>query len=70
VRNRNAWSDTFVDTLCETPETFSFAGMFAHVITFNTYLGLVALEALRRLGVEIEGFGCPTEYEAGVAPAR
>jgi hypothetical protein len=44
--------------------------MFAHVITFNTYLGLVALEALRRLGVEIEGFGCPTEYEAGVAPAR
>lgn len=70
VRNRNAWSDTFVDALCEPPETFSFGGMFAHVITFNTYQRLLALDALRRLGVKIEGFGCPTEYEASVAPAR
>ena len=70
VRNRNAWSDTFVDALCEPPETFSFAGMFAHVITFNTYQRLLALDALRRLGVKIDGFGCPTEYEASVARAR
>ena len=70
VRNRNAWSDTFVDALCEPPETFSFGGMFAHVITFNTYQRLLALDALRRLGVKIEGFGCPTEYEASVAPLR
>jgi AraC family transcriptional regulator len=67
VRNRNAWSDTFVDALCEPPETFSFGGMFAHVITFNTYLRLLALDELRRLGVKVEGFGCPTEYEASVA---
>ncbi len=70
VRNRNAWSDTFVDALCEPPETFSFVGMFAHVITFNTYQRLLALDALRRLGVKVEGFGCPTEYEASVARAR
>lgn len=70
VRNRNAWSDTFVDALCEPPETFSFVGMFAHVITFNTYQRLVALDALRRLGVKVGGFGCPTEYEASVARAR
>jgi AraC family transcriptional regulator len=70
VRNRNAWSDTFVDALCEPPETFSFGGMFAHVITFNTYQRLLALDALRRLGVKVEGFGCPTEYEASVAPVR
>jgi AraC family transcriptional regulator len=70
VRNRNAWSDTFVDALCEPPETFSFGGMFAHVITFNTYQRLLALDALRRLGVKVEGFGCPTEYEASLAPAR
>ena len=70
VRNRNAWSDTFVDALCEPPETFSFAGMFAHVITFNTFQRLLALDALRGLGVKVEGFGCPTEYEASVAPAR
>lgn len=70
VRNRNAWSDTFVDALCEPPETFSFGGMFAHVITFNSYQRLLALDALRRLGVKVEGFGCPTEYEAAVAPAK
>ena len=70
VRNRNAWSDTFVDALCEPPETFSFGGMFAHVITFNAYQRLLALDALRRLGVKVEGSGCPTEFEASVTPAR
>jgi len=67
VRNRNAWGDTFVDTLCEPPETFSFGGTFAHVITFNTYQRLLAIEAMRRLGVEVEGVGCPMEYEASLA---
>jgi AraC family transcriptional regulator len=70
VRNRNAWSDTFVDALCEPPETFSFGGMFAHVMTFNIYQRLLALDALRRLGVKVEGFGCPTEYEATLAASR
>ncbi len=69
VRNRNAWSDTTVDALCEPPETFSFGGMFAHVITFNTYQRLMALDALRQLGVKVEGFGCPTEYEAAQQPS-
>jgi len=70
VRNRNAWSDTFVDALCEPAETFTFGGMFAHVITFNSYQRLVALDALRRQGVKVEGFGCPTEYEASVTVTR
>lgn len=70
VRNRNAWSETFVDALCEPPETFSFGGMFTHVITFNTYQRLLALEEMRRLGVKVEGFGCPSEYEASVAAPR
>jgi AraC family transcriptional regulator len=67
VRNRGAWDDTFVDALCEPPETFTFGGMFAHVITFNSYRRLVAMDALRCLGVKVTGFGCPTEYEASVA---
>jgi AraC-like DNA-binding protein/uncharacterized damage-inducible protein DinB len=70
VRNRNAWSETFVDALCEPPETFSFGGMFAHVITFNTHQRLLALDAMRRLGVKVEGFGCPTEYEASLASTK
>jgi hypothetical protein len=66
VRNRSAWDDTFVDALCEPPETFSFGGMFAHVITFNAHRRMLAMDALRGLGVKVEGFGCPSEYVASL----
>lgn len=62
VRNRGAWEDTFVDALCEPAEAFTFGGMFAHVITFNAYRRMLAIEALRSLGVRVQGFGCPMEY--------
>jgi AraC-like DNA-binding protein len=67
VRNRGAWEDTFVDALCEPPEAFTFGGMFAHVITFNAYRRMLAIEALRCLGVRVEGFGCPMEYTESLA---
>ena len=66
VRNRSAWDDTFVDALCEPPETFTFGGMFAHVITFNAYRRMLAIDAMRRLGAKVEGFGCPSEYVASL----
>jgi AraC-like DNA-binding protein len=69
VRNRSAWDDTFVDALCEPPETFTFGGMFAHVITFNAYRRMLAMDALRHLGVKVEGFGCPSEYVASLTSA-
>jgi uncharacterized damage-inducible protein DinB len=68
VRNRSAWNDTFVDALCEPAETFTFGGVFAHIMTFNAHRRLMALHALRQLGVETEGFGDPMEYEESVAP--
>ncbi len=69
VRNRSAWEDTFVDALCEPPETFTFGGMFAHVITFNFYRRMLAIEAMRRLGIKMDGFGCPEEYIASLTRA-
>lgn len=66
VRNRNAWGDTFVDALCEPAETFTFGGMFASVITYNTHMRLLALDALRRLGVNVDVMGDPMEYETSV----
>jgi AraC family transcriptional regulator len=69
VRNRSAWEDTFVDALCEPPETFTFGGMFAHVITFNAHRRMLAMDALRSLGAKVEGFGCPSEYLASLASA-
>ncbi len=71
VRDRGAWTDTFVDKYCEPLETFTFGGMFAHVITFNSHRRLIALDALRRLGAKISGSGCPMDYErAGAALTR
>jgi AraC-like DNA-binding protein len=63
VRQRGGWDDEFVDALCEPPENFTFGGVFAHIMTFNGHRRLMALDALRRLGVQTEGFGCPIEYE-------
>ncbi len=68
VGKRGAWDDTFVDALCEPAETFTFGGVFAHIMTFNAYRRLLALDALRRFGVKVEGFGDPMEYEQAVAP--
>ncbi len=67
VRNRSAWEDTFVDALCEPPETFTFGGTFAHVITFNAYRRMVAIDVLRGLGARVEGVGCPMEYLESLA---
>lgn len=36
--------------------------MFAHVITFNAYRRMVAIDVLRGLGVNVDGVGCPMEY--------
>jgi AraC-like DNA-binding protein/uncharacterized damage-inducible protein DinB len=60
---RGGWDDTFVDALCEPPETFTYGGVFAHIMTFNAHRRIMALDAFRELGVHIEGFGCPMEYE-------
>jgi uncharacterized damage-inducible protein DinB len=68
VRNRSAWDDTFLDALCEPAETFTFGGVFTHIMTFNAHRRLMALDALRQLGVQTEGFGDPMEYEESVAP--
>jgi AraC-like DNA-binding protein len=69
VRDRGTWTDTFVDKYCEPPETFTFGGMFAHIITFNSYRRLLAIDALRSLGAGITGSGCPMDYERVLAEA-
>jgi AraC family transcriptional regulator len=63
IRDRGAWGDTFVDALCEPPEKFTYGGMFADVITFNTWRRMTALDAFHQLGVTIAGSGSPIEYE-------
>jgi AraC-like DNA-binding protein/uncharacterized damage-inducible protein DinB len=66
VRTRGGWDDTFEDALCEPPEEFSFGGMLAHVVTFNSFRLLTAAALLRSMGVADVGFGDPIEYEREV----
>jgi AraC family transcriptional regulator len=68
VREKGTWDETFVDALCEPPETFTIGGMVAHLVTFNTYRRLNALATMRCLGVSGLGMGCPMEYEEALAP--
>lgn len=70
VRDEGRWDDTFVDALCEPPETFTFGGVFAHIVTFNTHRRLVALDVMRQYGMDDLGFGDPIEWEASVAALR
>ena len=68
VGAQRSWDDTFIDALCEPAETFTFGGVFAHIMTFNGHRRLLALDGLKRLGADIQGFGDPMEYEQSVAP--
>jgi AraC family transcriptional regulator len=70
VGARGGWDDTFVDALCEPPETFTYGGVFAHIITFNAHRRIMALDAFRELGVTVEGFGDPIEYERSQTEPR
>ncbi|MGO9012490.1 MAG: helix-turn-helix domain-containing protein [Bryobacteraceae bacterium] len=69
VRDHGGWDATFVDALCEPPETFTFGGMFAHVVTYNSYRRLMAASLMRQFGIEDVGFGDPIEYERSVSQA-
>jgi uncharacterized damage-inducible protein DinB len=68
VRDRSGWDETFVDALCEPAESFTYGGVFAHIMTFNAHRRLMALDALRQLGATTEGYGDPMEYEESVSP--
>jgi uncharacterized damage-inducible protein DinB len=68
VGRRGDWDSTFIDALCEPAETFTYGGVFAHIMTFNAHRRLMALDALKQLDVQVEGFGDPMEYEQSVAP--
>ena len=58
---RNDW--TFIDALCEQPETFTFGGMIAHVIDRSARDRTEAFRALSALGHEDAAFGDPLTWE-------
>jgi AraC-like DNA-binding protein/uncharacterized damage-inducible protein DinB len=63
ISANGTWDTAFVHTLWDPPETFTFGGAIAHVITFSAYRRELVIGALRRLGVEGLGYGDPIEWE-------
>src|SRR5581483_4634281 len=67
IRERGDWDVAFVDALCEPPETFSYGGMVAHVLTFSAHRRTLLVGALHDLGVTDLGAGDPIAWERSVA---
>jgi len=67
IRARGGWDDVFVDALCQPPEEFTFGGVLAHLVIFNSYRRLTAASVLRGMGIDGVGFGDPIEYEREAA---
>ena len=57
--------DTFVDATCDPPETFSYGGALAHVLTFAAVRRTMAIGALESAGVSDLGAGDPMHFVGG-----
>jgi AraC family transcriptional regulator len=63
IRDERAWNDTFIDALCDPPQSFTFGGVIAHVITYSAYHREVLIRSLAELGVHDIDAGDPMEWE-------
>jgi AraC family transcriptional regulator len=61
--DERAWNDTFIDALSDPPQSFTFGGVIAHVITYSAYRREVLIGSLAELGVHDIEPGDPTEWE-------
>jgi len=50
IRDGDQWDDVFVDAMCDPPQSFTFGGVIAHVITFSAYRRQVLLAVPRHRG--------------------
>ncbi len=57
--------ETFIDAVCDPPETFTIGGMVAHVLTFSAVRRTMAIGALETAGVSDLGSGDPMLFVGG-----
>jgi hypothetical protein len=60
------FDETFVDTVCEPPEVFTYGGMVAHVLTFAAHRRILVHGALEDAGIT-DLNGDPMRWVAEVA---
>jgi hypothetical protein len=57
--------ETFVDAVCDPPETFTYGGIVAHVLTFAAVRRTIAIGALTSAGIDDLGSGDPMRHVGG-----
>jgi AraC-like DNA-binding protein len=70
VRDDGLWNTSFMDMLCEPPETFTYGGMIAHVLTFSAYRRTAAIEAMKQFGIADLGYGDPITWERSLTKGK
>jgi AraC family transcriptional regulator len=65
IRDRGAWDDAFVDALCEPPQSFTYGGVLAHVLSYGAVRREALAAVLAELGATVPSSGDPIEWEAG-----
>lgn len=50
IRDRGAWEDAFVDALCEPPQSFTYGGVLAHILSY----GAIRRETLAAVLAELD----------------
>jgi AraC family transcriptional regulator len=64
IRDRGAWDDAFVDALCEPPQSFTYGGVLAHVLSYGAVRRETLAAVLIELGARVPSSGDPIEWEA------
>jgi AraC family transcriptional regulator len=62
IRDRQAWDTAFVDATCEPPESFTFGGAVAHVLSWDSYRRQVLAGALNERGIQTPGLTDPMHF--------
>jgi AraC-like DNA-binding protein len=63
IRDRGEWDAAFIDTCFDPPESFTYGGAIAHVLTFSAHRRELAIGALRSLGAANLDYGDPLAWE-------
>jgi AraC family transcriptional regulator len=65
IRDAGAWDDAFVDALCEPPQSFTYGGVLAHILSYGAVRREMLAGVLAELGARVPSSGDPIEWEAG-----
>ena len=63
IRDRGAWDDAFVDALCEPPQSFTYGGVFAHVLEYGAIRREMLASVLARARRDGRAIGDPILWE-------